>query len=378
MLSHGPNGWQRASFSLRPQKKKRGQAIGTRASAAAAAARRADRQTDTAAAGGRRSSLQRECVVSLCDQRHDMTASAPHADGQTADARPIPPPQPSLLLPTHSLTHSLTPLAHCTRCLQSTHTPPADCSAPTVLSVRPSTAASPSPIRSAAMEDNNCRMYEGIYPNAEDLVVVQVKNVAEMGAYVSLLEYNGIEGQQGQLARQEDSGADDGSCRAAMGSLSRPAPPRADWCSWDQGGQATDAPSVWLRLLLACCCAGMILLSELSRRRIRSINKLIRVGRTEIVVVLRVDKEKGRWTRAEGGARGNTRGGAMPREPGVVPSLVAQSSRPSRWLLVFSPFCYFLVQVTSIFPSVVFPPRTSFARRRSSTSRRRCTASCAT
>lgn len=38
---------------------------------------------------------------------------------------------------------------------------------------------------------------------------------------------------------------------------------------------------------------GMILLSELSRRRIRSINKLIRVGRTEIVVVMRVDKEKG-------------------------------------------------------------------------------------
>lgn len=39
---------------------------------------------------------------------------------------------------------------------------------------------------------------------------------------------------------------------------------------------------------------GMILLSELSRRRIRSINKLIRVGRIEYVVVLRVDKEKGR------------------------------------------------------------------------------------
>jgi len=62
-------------------------------------------------------------------------------------------------------------------------------------------------------------------------VMVQVKNVAEMGAYVSLLEYNNIE--------------------------------------------------------------GMILLSELSRRRIRSINKLIRVGRTEVVVVLRVDKDKG-------------------------------------------------------------------------------------
>lgn len=38
---------------------------------------------------------------------------------------------------------------------------------------------------------------------------------------------------------------------------------------------------------------GMILLSELSRRRIRSMNKLIRVGKTEPVVVIRVDKEKG-------------------------------------------------------------------------------------
>jgi len=74
-------------------------------------------------------------------------------------------------------------------------------------------------------------MYETQFPKAEDLVIVQVKNVAEMGAYVALLEYNNIE--------------------------------------------------------------GMILLSELSRRRIRSINKLIRVGRTEIVVVLRVDTEKG-------------------------------------------------------------------------------------
>ena len=40
----------------------------------------------------------------------------------------------------------------------------------------------------------------------------------------------------------------------------------------------------------------MILLSELSRRRIRSIQKLIRVGRNEVVVVLRVDKEKGNKT----------------------------------------------------------------------------------
>jgi translation initiation factor 2 alpha subunit (eIF-2alpha) len=39
---------------------------------------------------------------------------------------------------------------------------------------------------------------------------------------------------------------------------------------------------------------GMILLSELSRRRIRSINRLVRVGRNECVVVLRVDQEKAR------------------------------------------------------------------------------------
>ena len=37
----------------------------------------------------------------------------------------------------------------------------------------------------------------------------------------------------------------------------------------------------------------MILLSELSRRRIRSIQKLIRVGKNDVAVVLRVDKEKG-------------------------------------------------------------------------------------
>lgn len=75
------------------------------------------------------------------------------------------------------------------------------------------------------------RMYEKEYPDADELVLVQVKNVAEMGAYVSLVEYNNIE--------------------------------------------------------------GMILLSELSRRRIRSMNKVIRVGRQEVVVVMRVDKEKG-------------------------------------------------------------------------------------
>jgi predicted RNA-binding protein with RPS1 domain len=37
----------------------------------------------------------------------------------------------------------------------------------------------------------------------------------------------------------------------------------------------------------------MILLSEISRKRIRSINRVIRIGRNEVVVVLRVDKDKG-------------------------------------------------------------------------------------
>lgn len=77
----------------------------------------------------------------------------------------------------------------------------------------------------------DCRFYEQKYPEVDDLVVVEVKSIEEMGAYVALKEYNDIE--------------------------------------------------------------GMILLSELSRRRIRSINKIIRVGRLEVVVVLRVDKEKG-------------------------------------------------------------------------------------
>lgn len=62
--------------------------------------------------------------------------------------------------------------------------------------------------------------------------MVNVRSIAEMGAYVSLLEYNNIE--------------------------------------------------------------GMIMLSELSRRRIRSINKLVRIGRNECVVVIRVDESKGK------------------------------------------------------------------------------------
>jgi len=92
----------------------------------------------------------------------------------------------------------------------------------------------PESVQNAYREEGTvfrCRYYENKYPDPEEVVVVNVTQIGEMGAYVTLLEYDNIE--------------------------------------------------------------GLILLSELSRRRIRSINKLVRVNRTEIVMVIRVDKEKG-------------------------------------------------------------------------------------
>jgi translation initiation factor 2 subunit 1 len=94
----------------------------------------------------------------------------------------------------------------------------------------PNTLTHPHP-HPPTMSLTNCRFYEEKFPEIDSFVMVNVKQIAEMGAYVKLLEYDNID--------------------------------------------------------------GMILLSELSRRRIRSIQKLIRVGRNEVVVVLRVDKEKG-------------------------------------------------------------------------------------
>lgn len=75
------------------------------------------------------------------------------------------------------------------------------------------------------------RFYEAEFPQVDEIVVVRVDRIVDMGAYVSLLEYNGRE--------------------------------------------------------------GMMLLSELSKRRIRSVAKLLRVGRTEVCMVLRADNEKG-------------------------------------------------------------------------------------
>ncbi|TQE07002.1 hypothetical protein C1H46_007392 [Malus baccata] len=74
-----------------------------------------------------------------------------------------------------------------------------------------------------------CQMYGMRYPDVDMAVMIQVKNITDIGAYVSLLEYNNIE--------------------------------------------------------------GMILFSELSCRWIRSVSSLIKVGRIEPVMVLKVDKD---------------------------------------------------------------------------------------
>jgi translation initiation factor 2 subunit 1 len=74
-------------------------------------------------------------------------------------------------------------------------------------------------------------MYENEFPEVDDLVMVRVTRVTEIGAYVNMLEYNNKE--------------------------------------------------------------GIILLSNLSRKRIRSVNRHVRVGKIEVLQVLRVDTDKG-------------------------------------------------------------------------------------
>eukprot|EP01032_Pedospumella_encystans_P007842 gene7842-9351_t len=77
----------------------------------------------------------------------------------------------------------------------------------------------------------NCRFYEKLYPAPEELVLVKVTDVGDMGAYAKLLEYNDME--------------------------------------------------------------GFILLPEMGRRRVRSKATRLKVNRLEVVRVIRVDKEKG-------------------------------------------------------------------------------------
>ncbi|CAN6206542.1 unnamed protein product [Urochloa humidicola] len=81
------------------------------------------------------------------------------------------------------------------------------------------------------MPNLECRMYEARLPEVDEAVMIQVRRVTDTGVYVALLEYNNIE--------------------------------------------------------------ALIPQSELSRRRIRSIAALVRIGRQEPAIVLRVDLDKG-------------------------------------------------------------------------------------
>mmetsp|Transcript_3570 Transcript_3570/g.7363 ORF Transcript_3570/g.7363 Transcript_3570/m.7363 type:complete len:188 (+) Transcript_3570:2965-3528(+) len=78
---------------------------------------------------------------------------------------------------------------------------------------------------------NNTRSYEIIYPFVGVVTISLIKEIKEIGIYVSLSEYNDVQ--------------------------------------------------------------AMLLVSELSRRRFRSIRKLIKVGKKEIVTIIRGNKEKG-------------------------------------------------------------------------------------
>lgn len=77
----------------------------------------------------------------------------------------------------------------------------------------------------------HCQYYEQLYPDVNDLVVVRINSITDMGIYVSLLEYNELE--------------------------------------------------------------GMIPITEYTNRRFRSLPSLTRVGRIEFVLVTNVDKIKG-------------------------------------------------------------------------------------
>lgn len=104
--------------------------------------------------------------------------------------------------------------------------------------------------------------------------MVQVKSIAEMGAYVSLLEYNGIEGMilLSELSRRRIRSITKLIKVGASGSQARRHP-----CMGGGDGASVAAA----KLSLPFADSGR--LSPLCRQ----------VGRQEPVMVLRVDKEKG-------------------------------------------------------------------------------------
>lgn len=80
-------------------------------------------------------------------------------------------------------------------------------------------------------EEVSCRMYEQEFPSVNDVVVVRVDRITDIAAYVSLLEYNNRE--------------------------------------------------------------GVILLSNLTRVRIKSVSQHIKIGRQEALQVLQIDMDRG-------------------------------------------------------------------------------------
>ena len=76
-----------------------------------------------------------------------------------------------------------------------------------------------------------CRFYEKVYPESNEYVIVKTTKLMDMGAYVELLEYDNKE--------------------------------------------------------------GLMLYPEIGRRKKRSKHALYKVGRMEVVRVIRADKEKG-------------------------------------------------------------------------------------
>lgn len=81
------------------------------------------------------------------------------------------------------------------------------------------------------IQDITCRFYENKLPQKDDLVMCQIISYFDDGAYVELLEYNRIK--------------------------------------------------------------GMILSSEISRKRVKYVKKIVKEGREEVLRVLRVDPDQG-------------------------------------------------------------------------------------
>lgn len=153
--------------------------------------------------------------------------------------------------------------------------------------------ATPPPVRDESQR-LQCRFYEEQYPNPESMVMVKVMNIADMAAEVILLEYNDIEvgGWIGWVGVCGDRGGTGGVSQSSrVGWLAGGVWPVGLGCHWSTFTFAISINESHQPH------QGMILHSELSRRRIRSIKKLIRVNKLEVFSVLRVDKDKGACVR---------------------------------------------------------------------------------